>query len=303
VHLDTVGVEAMQGDPFSGEISDGRVYGRGAVDTKASLAVALGLLRHARRTGQALPHSLLVAATVDEESGARGAPAFAGWLAARHLAIDELMVAEPTGCQPVFSQKGVARMEFEIHGVAAHSSQPHTGRNAVVEAARLILAFEDEARRVQAGDWPAQSGAPTLTVTLVRGGAGINIVPDRCLVSLDYRVVPGQQARRICEHLEALAVRTCTLPVISRVLLALDAFYQSPDSPFVLKLAEWSEASPTTVHFGTNAWAYGGHPNIRECVILGPGSIEQAHTRLEWVSLEELGRHAELVARWWGIAL
>ena len=75
VHLDTVGVESMEGAPFSGRIEDGRVYGRGAVDTKASLAVALSMLENIKPASNRLPCNLLLAATVDEEVSSAGEPA------------------------------------------------------------------------------------------------------------------------------------------------------------------------------------------------------------------------------------
>ena len=114
VHTDTVGVETMQGDPFAGTIKSGRVYGRGSVDTKASLAVALAMLEALKRRGQKLPCNLLLAATVDEEHSATGAPALATWIQRKKLRIDELIVAEPTMCAPVHGHKGVLRMAFHM---------------------------------------------------------------------------------------------------------------------------------------------------------------------------------------------
>ena len=148
VHMDTVGVEQMPGDPFSGELRAGRVYGRGAVDTKASLAVALALLEELHRAGAAPAPNLLIAATADEEDLARGAPAFAAWVRRRSIALDQLMVAEPTLCRPVHGHKGVVRLAFEIQGQPAHSSQPHLGRNAITAAAQLALALDAEHRRL-----------------------------------------------------------------------------------------------------------------------------------------------------------
>src|SRR5689334_23000085 len=114
VHMDTVGVEQMLGDPFGGELRDGRVHGRGAVDTKASLAVALALLDALYRSGQQPAANLLIAATADEETQARGAPALAAWVRRQPIMLDQLMVAEPTRCCPVHGHKGVVRLTFEI---------------------------------------------------------------------------------------------------------------------------------------------------------------------------------------------
>lgn len=106
VHTDTVGVEQMSGDPFSGEVRGGRVYGRGAVDTKASLAVALALVEALHAAGAKPQPNLLIAASADEEDQARGAPAFADWVRQRSILLDQLMVAEPTECRPVHGHRG-----------------------------------------------------------------------------------------------------------------------------------------------------------------------------------------------------
>src|SRR5262249_39707150 len=191
VHMDTVGVEQMSGDPFGGELRGGRVYGRGAVDTKASLAVALALLEALQSAGAAPEPNLLIAATVDEESLARGAPALAEWVRRRALALDQIMVAEPTRCRPVHGHKGVVRLAFDIAGSPAHSSQPQLGKNAITAAARLALALDAEHQRLAAAPVASPLGAATLTVTLIGGGRGLNVVPDACSLSIDRRVVAG----------------------------------------------------------------------------------------------------------------
>jgi len=299
VHLDTVGVEQMSIEPFEAELREGRLYGRGAADTKASLAVALTLLEAMQ--AQSLPPAanILVAATVDEEVGARGAPAFARWLSERGLMLDELIVAEPSSCGPVYGHKGVARMALTIAGRAAHSSRPELGENAIVAAAELTIALADEHSRLQHQP-KTPLGWPTLTVSLVEGGSGVNIVPERCRIALDRRLIASEKPEAVLAELLALAERHCRLPLQSETLLALGAFFQTPDAPLVQKLAAWSGMPPAVVGYGTNAWAY--QAVARERVVLGPGSIEQAHSEDEWIALAELERLADLYQRWWEIA-
>jgi acetylornithine deacetylase/succinyl-diaminopimelate desuccinylase-like protein len=299
VHMDTVGVEQMPGDPFGGELRDGRVYGRGAVDTKASLAVALALLEQLHRAGAAPACNLLIAATVDEEDLARGAPAFATWVRRRSIALDELMVAEPTLCRPVYGHKGVIRLAFEIQGQPAHSSQPHLGRNAITAAAQLALALDAEHRRLAEQPAATALGQATLTVTLIGGGRGLNVVPDTCGLSIDRRVVAGEQPDEVVAALRDLAERASPLPVKTEQILAVGAFLQAADTPWLGQLADWSGQAPAIAPYGTNAWAYAGL--ARECVVLGPGSIEQAHGVEEWVAVAELAKLAAIYARWWGI--
>jgi acetylornithine deacetylase/succinyl-diaminopimelate desuccinylase-like protein len=299
VHMDTVGVEQMIGDPFSGRVQDGRVYGRGAVDTKASLGVALALLEAMHQSGIVPEANLLVAATVDEESGTRGAPALARWVRQQRIALDQLAVAEPTLCGPIHGHKGVLRLEFAIEGVSAHSCQPRLGKNAITAAARLALALDEEHERLLSLTLASALGLPVLTVTLIQGGRGINVVPDACSVSMDRRVVTGETAAEVKAALIDLAGRHCPLPFSVNVQREIDAFFQPPETAWVCQLAEWSGREPSVAPYCTNAWAYGGL--ARECAVIGPGSIDQAHADEEWVAIAELEKLAGIYSRWWGL--
>jgi len=298
VHMDTVGVEQMTTEPFSGDIHDGRVYGRGSVDTKATLAVVLALLEQLAAEGRRPRTNLLVTATVDEEVDASGAPAFAAWVRRQGLALDQLAVAEPTHCAPVVGHKGLLRLEFIIQGEPAHSSQPHLGKNAVTAAAHLITALDVEHARLQSLPAATPLGAPTLTVTIVHGGTGANVVPDRCVVTIDRRMVPGEDVDELQAWLCRIAEDACPLPFTVRRLKHINAFSQSATSPWVQQLTEWSGQEPAYAPYGTNAWAYGGL--AKECVVIGPGSIDQAHGVEEWVEIAELEKLAGVYARWWG---
>ena len=299
VHTDTVGVEQMSADPFGGEVRAGRVYGRGAVDTKASLAVALALLEALHTSGAKPRPNLLIAATADEEDQARGAPAFAEWVRGRGIVLDQLMVAEPTQCCPIHGHKGVVRLRFDVVGHPAHSAQPQHGKNAISAGAQLALAFAAEHERLQIADSTSALGRAALTVTLISGGRGINIVPDECSLSVDRRVVTGEQPEEIIAALTELAQRVCPLPVQATKLLAVGAFLQEPATPWIEQLCAWSGAAAVLVPYGTNAWAYGGL--ARECVVLGPGSIDQAHGVEEWVAVSELLKLSQIYSQWWGI--
>jgi acetylornithine deacetylase/succinyl-diaminopimelate desuccinylase-like protein len=299
VHLDTVTVEGMTGDPFSGRIADGRVYGRGAVDTKASLAIMLALLEEMKRSGQRPASNLLIAATVDEEVGAAGAPAAAAWMRRQSLYAAELMIAEGTLCTPIHGHRGVVRLEFQVQGKSAHSSQPQLGQNAVMAAAQLAVALQSEHERLQQLP-PAGLGNAALTVTILRGGAGVNVVPDSCQLALDRRVVDGERATEVVSQIRRLAERTCPLPLTMGIQKEIDAFYQPPNTPWLRQLAEWSGNHPQTAPYGTNAWAYEAVAGER--VVFGPGSVDQAHGAEEWVEIAEMERAAAIYARWWGIS-
>jgi acetylornithine deacetylase len=142
-------------------------------------------------------------------------------------------------------------------------------------------------------------GRPALTVTIIKGGTGINVVPDACQVSIDRRVVDGERASAVVDQLHTLAQAACPLPLTMNVQKEIDAFYQPADSPWIRQLVEWTGNSPQVAPYGTNAWAYADV--AAERVVFGPGSIDQAHGAEEWVEISEMERAAAIYARWWGV--
>ena len=296
IHLDTVGVDQMTSEPFSGNIMNNRVYGRGAADTKATLGIILAILEEMHHRNLKPATNLLVVGTADEEVDGLGAPAFAKWVHQKQIRLAQLLVAEPTSCRPVYGHKGEVRMSFTIQGKSAHSSKPHLGKNAVTAAAKLIQGFEAEHQQLQNNIQNLPLGPATLAVTLINGGTGLNVIPDSCCISIDRRTLPGEIPNEIILHLSKIAQQSCALTVNAKVLSALEAFYQSPNSPLIQRFADWSNLEPGIVSFGTNAWAYNGL--AEECVVIGPGSIAQAHGQEEWVAISELEKMSSILERW-----
>jgi len=299
VHVDTVGVDQMEGDPFSGEVSTERVFGRGAVDTKASLAVVCALLEAADFGKQPPKQNILIAATVDEEGSALGEPAFANWVRSKQIDIDELVVAEPTMCVPVYGHKGVVCLELIVRGKSSHSSQPELGKNAIAAAAHIVCALEKEQNNLFSKPSDDPLGTPSLTVSLIHGGSGANVVPDLCQITVHGRVVAYEKASEVANRIYSLAQNICPLIVELNVLLTIDAFIRPTNTPFIKNLVTWTGNEPSIVPYGTNAWAYSDI--AKECVVLGPGSINQAHSEEEWVAISELEKLAELYTHWWRI--
>jgi acetylornithine deacetylase/succinyl-diaminopimelate desuccinylase-like protein len=295
IHLDTVGIPLTMTAPFSGKIENGRVYGRGSVDTKATLAVVLGLLEAMHESGVRPGSNLLIAGTIDEESQLMGAPAFSRWVRSQGLKIDQLAVAEPTLCGPAYGHKGIARVGLLVQGKSAHASRPELGENAITAAAMIVSELEQVNKRLQSVK--GLLGPPKLTVTLIRGGAGHNTVPNSCEITIDRRIVAGEKPAEVANQIYRLAQRTSPLPVVLINSGGLNAFLQRPDTPWIRQLAEWSGREPTVVPYTSNACAYGNL--AREIVLIGPGSIDQAHTDSEWVAISELQKLAGLFALWW----
>jgi acetylornithine deacetylase/succinyl-diaminopimelate desuccinylase-like protein len=158
--------------------------------------------------------------------------------------------------------------------------------------------MEEEGRRMQSAP-PTPLGVAVLNVTRLHSGVGCNIIPDRCSVTVNRRIVATEIAADVRRQLEMLATTACPLPLHTDVLHEVDAFYQSPDAPLVRKLADWSGHAPTVAPFCTNAWAY--TRVAEQCAVIGPGSIEQAHGDVEWVDISQLEKLAAIFSRWWGI--
>lgn len=296
VHLDTVGVEQMTIDPFDPPVTAERVWGRGAVDTKASLAIAIAAIEAHQRTGQPFPLTIMIACTVDEEELASGAIQLARWLTQRRLRPATMVVAEPTNCQPVVGHTGLVRLWLETHGTTAHTAQPHLGVNAIAGMAAVVTASVAEQRRLQA--LPARAlGHGQLTVSRIDGGIGLNIVPDRCRIGIDRRLVDGEDVETVQQQLVALAQAATDLVVTATPIVTAPPYYQSPDHPWIQELCAFHSTTATIAPYGTNAFAYGDIPHC--CIVYGPGSIAQAHTADEWISIAELQRAAAWYRHWW----
>lgn len=300
VHLDTVGVEHMTDDPFDGRIADDRVYGRGSVDTKASLAIVLAVLEEMRAAGDKPVPTVNVVGTISEETGGLiGAAGFRDWLLERGQVIDQLVVAEPTMCAPVYGHKGVVGVEITVHGEAAHSSKPHLGKNAISGAARIIAAVDAEHARLEALP-PTPLGHASVAVLTAEGGNARNIIPSHCSLYCGQRTVPGEDPDAVYEHLSTLA-RDAAAPLEVDIELAFGwgspAFYQDPGAELVQRLGSMAGTEPEVATYGTNALQYTGGI-AKEIVVFGPGSIDQAHKAVEWIDIAEIDRAASIYRSW-----
>jgi acetylornithine deacetylase len=207
-HQDTVPAEGMTVEPFVPLVREGRLYGRGACDVKGGMAAMLVALDRLRTVGVSRRATIVFAATVNEEFGFSGAKALARlWTqtgdefpatdaAARKLVGGRpllAVVAEPTGLDLVTRHKGAVRWRIGVHGRACHSAFPEQGENAIYPAGRAILAMEALSRELLARAPDHPCGPPTLNVGTVRGGSGVNLVPD--LVPWIEALVAGARAR------------------------------------------------------------------------------------------------------------
>lgn len=288
-HGDTV----PGGPPFRCDEASGRVWGRGACDTKASLVAMLAAVVRAAGKGT-LRGTVHLAATCCEETGGEGAQA----LLTAGLRPDCAVVGEPTRLEIVRAHKGAWRTRITARGRAAHSSVPREGVNAIVAMAEIIRALESEFAGELAGVRHPVLGSPTLSVGTIKGGRAANIVPDCCQIEVDWRLVPETPSEALLERLRR------RFPAAEVVPYEFYPPFCEPDgSPALLAVSRAVEAETrrpavlTGAPWAANAGIFqagAGFP----CVIFGPGDIAQAHTAdeyVEWPQVEAAARIYERV--------
>jgi succinyl-diaminopimelate desuccinylase len=281
-HLDTVPARGMAIDPFAAELRDGRIYGRGACDTKGPMAAMLWALMTAAREG--IPAALSFAGLADEEQDQIGAR-----LCAQHSLADFVVVGEPTELETIHAHKGTAWMRATTTGVAAHGSAPERGINAIDR----MTDFLNRLQRVFRHYCPesATLGSPTLSIGTIRGGSKINVVPDRCVAEIDVRTVPGQE--NLVEELGRW-IATENIEVELEALKVSAPLNTDPNHPMVRRLAAAGSSLATAPWFCDAAvFAAAGTP----AVAIGPGSIRQAHTTDEFIETTELERSVDFYLR------
>jgi len=283
-HLDTVGVAGMTIDPFGGELRDGRIWGRGASDTKGPMAAMLWALRQTAGLQAASPVALDFVAFMGEESGQLGSKDFA----ARHAADYQFaLVGEPTSMQVVHVTKGSLWATLRATGKAAHSSQPERGDSAILKLVRALDSLDHHFGNRLATFTHPVLGHSTMNIGLIRGGSRPNIVPDLAEAEIDIRITPS-----LTETGGALKLLEETLLAHDLPLEIANPHENPPmdtDSahPMIRTLLE---TAPSTGLAGA-PWfsdaahlAHGGLPSI--CI--GPGSIDQAHTKDEFIEIAAL---------------
>lgn len=271
----------------------GKLFGRGACDTKAFIAAALTAVEGLDLKSLRQPLALLF--TADEEIGLIGAKRFAEQRAMRaHFAI----VGEPTSLQPMRAGKGYCLAEITVSGREAHSAYPSLGASAVFGAARLITRIENIAEQLRS-ETHADFDPPytTLNIGLVQGGTAKNVVAGSCRFTLEWRPIPGQEPRRLLELLNAAiaeeTARDHNLNFEVDAARADQGFETPANSRLVTLLEGLTAKNAGTVAFGTEAAQLA---NLgAEAVVLGPGNIREAHRTGEFVPVEELEHCVEIL--------
>ncbi|MCL4514258.1 MAG: M20 family metallopeptidase [Firmicutes bacterium] len=292
-HLDVNNPEGQkwETDPFSPAERDGRIYARGAADAKGSLAAMTWACRRLAANPEGLHGKIVFAGVMGEESGGEGTLSL---VRQGSVHADGAVVGEPTGLEVAVANKGTFIRRIVFKGRSAHSGEAHLGENAVIPAAGFVLAAE-RANAVLRQKSNRYVGSASLTVTLINGGNLQNTVPDRCSVTFDRRLIPGETHDSAREELQSLLGQEG----LSRHVESLEELVASfpCESP--------AESAVVTASLGAAREAWNPDARLRgfsagsdmsklvllgkiPSVILGPGKLAQAHIPDEFVEMREV---------------
>lgn len=306
-HADTVPQDGMTIPPFTPSIRNGRLYGRGSADTKGSMAAMLAALSRFLEKNGAPPCNVCFAATCNEEFGAHGAKA----LVRRHPGeFFGAVVGEPTDLAVVHAHKGALRFSIEARGLAVHSSLPERGASAIFAMSDVVRRLEGPYREeLLRRDHPLL-GPPRVTVGIIRGGSQVNIVPDHCLVEVDRRTVPGETLDSARGELDAILAEAKHAgdPRIAFSCQSTDEYPpldEPADGPIGRLAGEacrrvLGQARFAAAPYATDAGVF--HHAGLPAVVLGPGSMQQAHTQDEFIGLEPLRQAVDVYETLIGLA-
>lgn len=293
-HMDTVSAEGMTVDPFGGDVKDGRLYGRGSLDDKGSIASALYALKEYAASGTK-PNNAGLLLVVDEEVSHAGAGAFVeNQLPSLGYRPIGIVVGEPTDFVPYVAHNGLMHWRITVKGLAAHASMPEMGRSAITGMVKVVEALErDYIPALTASD--PLCGKAKCSINKIEGGTSANIIPATCSITVDRRVSPSERWEDV-------------LPAVERVLDVLrranpgweiaqeaprvhPSLQYDPKDPFISGVLSSLKdsglpAEPKGAPFGTDAgnFAQAG----LSCVVLGPGDPSKAHQADEFIETRKV---------------
>jgi acetylornithine deacetylase len=294
-HQDTVPTDAMTIPPFVPRIEAGRLYGRGSCDVKGGMAAMLAAFARLVRERPAQSASVVMACTVDEEFTHHGA----SLLAATPHGADLAIVSEPTRLEIVDCHKGAVRWKVHVSGLACHSSSPQLGINAIYRMARVVSVLAEHAEELARGTSDRVLGPPSLSVGRIEGGQSVNVVPDWCDIEIDRRIIPGETSDQAVARAQAALLARLGDDAAGWMQFSPPFVNMPPLAAAAASAGGWQERARAAlqpvlgrtpgvsgVPYGTDAGPLGaaGLP----CLVFGPGDVAQAHTKDEWIELDQV---------------
>lgn len=294
-HIDTVpiGSEPWQHDPFSGDVIDGKLYGRGASDMKGGLSAALAAAKAVKDNEVRLKGDLWLAMTAGEEVDFLGARELS-LLKDEILPLQAILLPEPSSNRIYIAQKGALWLEVTFLGKTAHGSMPQYGINALNFAVEFLNRLSQ--MEIAYTEHPLLGGF-TLAPTTIRGGVKTNVIPDACSVTIDMRTVPGQSndqiLNQVCQLADQITESNPGLKSEVRVLNNANAV-TTPDNHQILHMFSKAVNRATGrqpviggVNYFTDAAILTPAWDV-PMLICGPGKDEMAHQPDEYVDVSRL---------------
>ena len=300
-HLDTVGVEGMTHDPFSADMNGGRIYGRGSCDMKSGVAaMCVGALRAYRLAGNSPKRQIVIAAVADEEYESLGMRA----LLDSGIRAECAVLTEPTKLAICPAHRGFVWIEIAFTGRAAHGSRYDVGIDAIRHAGLLLAELD----ALEAGPLHTRShtllGRPSLHASTIVGGIGMSTYPDRCILRIERRTIPGESEQtavdEVTSALERVRARRPRIEASVKLIAAQQPSDVAPDALVVrmLETALKAEAMPAKIE-GLSAWTDAALLNAAgiSAVCFGPGDIALAHAAEEFVPVDEIEKATTVLQR------
>jgi len=299
-HLDTVGVEGMTHDPFGADIRDGRIYGRGSCDMKSGVAAMCVAALRARDAVRDARGQIIIAAVTDEEYESLGMRA----LMESGVRAECAVLTEPTRLAICPAHRGFVWSEIEFIGRAAHGSRHDLGIDAIRHAG-LVLAELDA---LDKGTLREKShrllGRGSLHASTIEGGIGWSTYPDRCLLKVERRTIPGEreedslsELRNACDRVRE---KNPELNATVRLIAAQLPSDVEETAPIVRSLvgAIEGEGIPLSIE-GMSAWTDAAvlNENGISAVCFGPGDIGLAHAAEEFVPISDIEKATDVLTR------
>lgn len=288
-HMDTVGVQGMD-EPFAATIRDGKLYGRGSQDMKASLAAMLSVVKTLQDHKIVLAGDLILTAVADEEYASIGTEDIV-----RHYTADAAIVTEPTDLALCRAHRGFIWYKIETFGRAAHGSRYQHGIDAIMHMGRILAQLDQ--LEVELRQRPAHELAkvPSLHASTIQGGTELSIYPAYCQMEIERRTIPGESVEQATAEIQAILDRlTADDPTFKATLSAFlhrAPFDISVDAPIVqlLEAATIRRLGSAPEHVGATFWtdaALLAEAGI-DTVLMGPIGAG-LHSAEEWVDLQSV---------------
>ena len=308
-HMDTVPVgEGWSRDPFLAAEGDGKIWGRGSCDMKGGIAAGLAAIENLKKqidSGAKARRTIRFCMVVDEESGCMtGTEAT---IASGHIGVDDIVIScEPTELALVTAQKGAMWFELIFRGKSAHAATPHMGADAIHAASRAVVALQEAVAQLPHED--PLLGRCTMITSIIEGGHKTNVVSERCAMQIDSRFVPPLRTADIQGIIHEKAAQACArvsgVEFSLRATIAdrppVTADIDSAGARVILETLEeilGAEPEPAGVSYYSDAGMAAAQTGSRNCFLLGPGNIEQAHTPDEFIEVDSLKKAARLYGR------